>query len=110
MSPGAGSRLYALGIGQGDPAAAGSTGIFVFDTTTLAPLDHWAPTADFVSLAVSGDGRFVYAAGAPGVEASGRPAQVDASITVYDANDGSVRLVAGQMVTDDLLFVTPYLP
>ncbi len=102
--------LYALGIGVGDAAHAGSTGVFAFDPGTLAPLAHWAPTADFVSLAVSADGRFVYAAGAPGVDADGLPAPFRASITVYDSSDGSVRLVAGELEHDDLLFTSPHLP
>lgn len=110
VSPGAGSVIYALGIGSGSSTAAGSTGIFVFDSRTLEPIAHWAPTADFVSLAVSADGKFVYAAGAPSVDAAGRPAPFAASITVYDTSDGSVRLLAGQLILDDLLFTTPYLP
>ena len=105
-----GSRLYALGIAAEAGGLAGSTGVFSFDSASLAPLGNWAPTADFVSIAISGDGRFVYAAGAPGVDAGGQRSGFDASITVYDAADGSVRLVAGQLDHDDLSFPWPNLP
>ena len=94
-----GSRIYALGIDR-DPSGSpfgGSSGIFVFDARTLAPIDHWVPEADYISIAVSEDGRWVYAAGAPGVDMAGRSAPFDASITVHDATDGSVDLVAGRL-------------
>ena len=106
-----GSRVYALGIAGGDAGPSGSTGVFSFDSVSLAPLANWPATADFVSLAISRDGRFVYAAGAPGVDARGAPSGFGASITVYDTSDGSVRLVAGQLGRDgDLLFPGPILP
>lgn len=106
-----GSRLYALGTVGGDGGPSGSTGVFSFDSVSLAPLANWPATADFVSLAVSRDGRFVYAAGLPGSDARGAPSGYAASITVYDTSDGSVRLVAGQLGHDeDLLFPGPMLP
>jgi hypothetical protein len=106
-----GSKLYALGIAPEFGGLAGSTGVFSFDSASLAPLGNWAPTADFVSITVSRDGRFVYAAGVAGVDASGAPSGFGASITVYDTSDGSVRLVAGQLGHDeDLLFPSPILP
>ena len=104
-----GSRVYAAGV---HPAVAadvgGSSGIFVFDATTLENLARWDPTADVVSLAVSSDGRSLYAAGLPEVDATGtsRPDQ-QASITVYSAGDGSVRLIAGQLGLEVLTFVAP---
>jgi hypothetical protein len=110
VSPGPEPMLYAIGIGSGDATGAGSTGVFVFDSRTLQPLAHWSPVADFVSLAMSPDGKFVYAAGAPGVDADGRRTSNAASITVYDAGDGSVRLVAGELSNDDVLFNSPYVP
>jgi hypothetical protein len=105
-----GSRLYALGVASEAGGMAGSTGVFSFDATSLAPLGNWPPTADFISLAISRDGRFVYAAGAPGVDASGQQSAFSASITVYDTGDGSVRLVAGQLAHDDVSFPAPILP
>lgn len=106
-----GSRVYALGIDR-EPSGSpfgGSSGIFVFDAQTLAPLDHWAPVADDISIAVSADGRWVYAAGAPGVDAAGRPAPFDASITVHDATDGSVRVIAGRLGSQSIAFDAPVL-
>jgi hypothetical protein len=85
--------------------------VFSFDSASLAPLANWPATADFVSLAISRDGRFVYAAGVPGVDSHGAPSGFGASITVYDTGDGSVRLLAGQLGHDeDLLFPAPTLP
>ncbi|MHB8459216.1 MAG: YncE family protein, partial [Candidatus Limnocylindrales bacterium] len=62
-----GSRIYALGIA---PSGSGSSGVDVFDTRTMTQLDHWAPLADLISIAVSADGRYVYVAGAPGGNSS----------------------------------------
>ena len=89
---------------------SGSTGVFVFDASTLAPLGTWQPTADYVSVAVSADGRFVYAAGLPGLDASGnRRTNQQASITVFDTFDGSVRLIAGKLGSEMLSFISPTL-
>jgi hypothetical protein len=106
-----GSRVYAIGVmGGAGSEMSGSTGVFVFDASTLAPLGTWQPTADYVSLAVSADGRFVYAAGLPGVDASGnRRTNQQASITVFDTNDGSVRLIAGKLGSEMLSFGSPTL-
>lgn len=95
-----GTRVYAIGVKDGvdDRDITGSAGVFVFDAATLATLGVWPPTADFVSLTVSADGRFVYAAGLPGVDFMGRQRlEQQASITVFDSRDGSVRLVAGEL-------------
>lgn len=103
-----GSRIYGLGIDAvGDLGSGGSTGVYAFDAGTLDPIGHWSPTADFVSLAVSPDGRFVYAAGQNGVDASGNLAPYWVSITVYDTADGSIRLIAGDLGTNGLLFPGP---
>lgn len=103
-----GARVYAAGL---DPDAAvsdlaGSAGILVFDAASLEHLARWTPTADFVSIAISADGRYVYAAGMPGFDADGtqRPA-TPASITVFATADGSVRLIAGQLGFDLMTFV-----
>ena len=107
-----GTRIYAIGIkeGVGERAMAGSAGVFVFDTANLEPIAIWQPTADYISVAVSADGRLVYAAGLPGVDARGgiKIAQ-QASITVFDASDGSVQLIAGQLGGDALTFLSPTL-
>lgn len=102
-----GARVYAIGVSSSsDPNARGSTGVFAFDAATLAPLGNWGPTADFTSLAISADGRFVYAAAQGGVDSAGQPAFANgSSITVFDVNDGSVRLIAGNLGSSDLWFV-----
>jgi hypothetical protein len=94
-----GETLYALGI-SGAFDSFGSAGIFAFDISGDTPTfkSHWEPTADFISLAVSEDGAFVYAAGMSGVDAQGNQAPaMQASVTVFDAADGSIRLIAGQL-------------
>lgn len=101
-----GSRVYALGI-AGDPRGSGltgSAGVLVFDTATMAAVGRWAPTADFVSLALSDDGRYLYAAGAPGVGADGAERPEQASITVFGAEDGAVTVIAGRLGTGMLTF------
>ena len=102
-----GTRIYALGIESNVTAAnggPGSAGVFIFDTANLRQLAHWEATADFVSLAVSADARFVYAAGSPQFNVGGTVTGQEASITVFDARDGSVRLIAGQLGRGFLLF------
>jgi hypothetical protein len=101
--------VYAIGTktGLGESDMAGSSGVFVFDATTLTPITIWQPNADYVSLAVSGDGRFVYASGLPGVDITGRPKiGQQASITVFDTSDGSIRLIAGRLGGDALTFLS----
>jgi hypothetical protein len=102
-----GSRVYAIGVKAGveNPEVVGSAGVFGFDAATLELIDIYDPTADFVSLAIGADGRFVYAAGLPGVDALGRRvAGQGPSITVFDTADGSIRLIAGQLGVGGITF------
>ena len=100
-----GTRIYALGIDSaGGDGSGGSRGVYVFDVSSLQPVGHWAPTADLVSLAISPDGRFVYAAGQAGVDMAGNKSADRASITVYDTADGSVRLIAGRLSSGEISF------
>jgi hypothetical protein len=100
-----GTRIYGLGVDAfGGDGSGGSRGIYAFDAASLEPIAHWPPTADFASLAISPDGRFVYAAASSGVDATGSLAPYGASITVYDTTDGSVRLIAGNLGGDALFF------
>jgi hypothetical protein len=102
-----GARIYALGVDPVDGESGASLGVFVFDTATLEQVDHWVPTADLVSLAISPDGRFIYAAGDSGRTAHGvASARQEASITVYATTDGSVRLIAGRLGSE----TTPFFP
>jgi hypothetical protein len=108
-----GSRVYALGIDPGassSEAFAGSAGILVFDATSLQNVGRWTPTADFVSLAVSADGRWVYAAGSPQFAADGRRTNQPASVTVFDAGTGDVRLIAGSLGRAFLAFPATTVP
>jgi hypothetical protein len=81
------------------------TGIWVIDTEQLAVIDRWEPIADFISLRLSADGTVVYAAGVPMAGANGEPApSVEASVTGYDASDGTVRVIAGTLGRDWIYF------
>ena len=107
-----GTRVYAIGIkqGAGDRGMDGSAGVSVFDASTLDPITTWQPTADYVSIAVSADGSLVYAAGLPGVDAAGGLMLAQqASITVFDSSDGSIRLIAGHLGGDALSFLSTTL-
>ncbi len=95
-----GLRLYALGIRSSGGESDRSTGVWVFDADTLALLDHWEPRALLMSLAVSTDGRFVYAAGASGLDVEGRQNPWPASVTVYDAISGEIQVVYGAVGRD----------
>jgi hypothetical protein len=95
-----GTRVYALGITEGVEGrdVTGSAGVFVFDAATLELLGAWEPTANLSSLAISVDGRFLYAAGTPGTDRRGRHrSDQQASITVFDTSEGAVRLIAGAL-------------
>jgi hypothetical protein len=94
-----GERLYGLVVDlpDGEHTMTRAAGITVFDARTLALLDWWQPTADFTSLAVSDDGKLVFAAGLAGVDAAGKEADWPASVTAYDARTGQIRLIAGDL-------------
>jgi hypothetical protein len=97
-----GSRLYLLAVNAKDftDVEGGSAGVVVLDSTTLGVLDHWPPAADFVSIATSADGRFVYASG------MARSDQ-QASVTVYDRETGRQVAVLGRLGEDWVMFGTP---
>jgi hypothetical protein len=99
-----GTRVYTLGIPSTDAAGLGdSAGVYAFDASTLEPLGHWAPPADLTSIAVSDDGRHVYAAASGGPSPAGAPGpEFGASITAYDTSDGSVAVIAGRLLARDL--------
>lgn len=98
-----GTRVYALGVESENPETADSTGVYAFDASTLAALGHWAPMAALESIAVSNDGRHVYAAATGGVSATGNPGpEFGASITAYDTSDGSIAVIAGRLGIYDL--------
>lgn len=102
-----GARVFTLGI-ESDSGARDSTGVYVFDAATLGPLGRWAAPADFDSIAVSDDGGYVYAAGSGGPTAAGNPGpEFGASITAYDASDGSVAALAGRLGIYDLTLGDP---
>jgi hypothetical protein len=90
-----GSRVYALGAGRGSGPSGSSTGVWVFDATTLELVDHWEPRAFLSSLAVSDDGAFIYAIGAAGRDTEGNENSWPASVTVYDAATGEIQVLYG---------------
>ena len=108
-----GSRLYVLGATPvvDERLPTGSAGVLVVDATTLRVIDHWPPPADLMSIALSADGGLLYAAGLPGVDASGAQQLAQgASVTVFDTATGKVRLIAGQLGMGMLSFPTRFVP
>ena len=104
-----GTRLYALGLASGPGNVGVSTGVWVFDAETLELLDHWAPRALLTSLALSADGRFVYATGAAGYDVDGRENhRWRASVSVYDATTGQVVVLYGSIGEGQWLSFQPY--
>jgi hypothetical protein len=96
-----GRRVFAVGIisPRGD-ASGQPSGVWVFDSASLELLDHWEPRAFLTSLAISGDGRFLYAASAAGIDVDGRENPWPATVTVYDAATGEIQVVYGQVSPD----------
>jgi hypothetical protein len=94
-----GSRLFAIGTATADPLGpgGGSTGVWVFDTSSLVTVAHWAPVADYISLTLNRDGSLLLVAGMPGADAAGNSNDQAASVTIYDAASGAVRAIAGQV-------------
>lgn len=109
-----GSRLFALGTSATDPLnpSGGSTGVWVIDPSTMTVAAHWAPAADFVSLALNRDGSLLLAAGMPGADAAGTPSVQQASVTMYDSATGAIRAIAGQVGSgsDDGWVMFPMTP
>ena len=108
-----GTRLYAIGIEATAAELGGSAGVYAFDISGDEPVltGHWPPNADYISLALSADGAFAYAAGAAGVDVQGvQSPYVQSSITVFDTTDGSIRLIAGELGAENqVLFSAPVL-
>jgi hypothetical protein len=95
-----GSRLYLIGFQRDvQPNAAGqaSLGVFVVDPATLALVDRWAPAAAYSSIETVLDGRLVALSGMPGMDADGRGAPWQGSITLHDATDGRILLRFGRI-------------
>ncbi len=97
------SRLYLLGFANPSDFNArsqSSLGIFVVDASTLALTGHWAPAADYISIAPVGDGHLIAASGLSGNDTLGRPAGWEASISFHDAVDGRIVLRLGRLGTN----------
>jgi hypothetical protein len=92
-----GLRAYAVGTGPG----GGTTGVWVFDARSLELAGHIGQRATLTSIAISADGRFVYAIGAPRYDANGNDnPSWQASVTIYDASDGSEQRLHGALGFD----------
>jgi hypothetical protein len=94
------NRLFALGVLEQrttEQFGYGSSGIWVFDGAELSLLDHWEALAAYGSIGLSSDGRWLLAAGEQGVDAEGRQASWESSITVLDTSDGRPALQLGRL-------------
>lgn len=95
-----GSRLYLVGYREQpgvNADALPSAGVFVVDPRTLAVVDRWSPDAMYVSIEPILGGRAFAVTGAPGVDAGGRSAPWQGSITIHDAVDGRILMRFGQL-------------
>jgi hypothetical protein len=106
-----GERLFAIGVNaRTDYSRFGyaSTGVWVFDSADGRLLDRWGAVAAYQNLGVSADGRWLYAAGAPGVDDQGKESQWEASLTIHDLADGRPAAQLGQLGADvQVLLVGP---
>lgn len=104
-----GRRLYAIGVvSSGGDTSGQPSGVWVFDAASLELLDHWEARAFLTSLAVSGDGQFLYAASAAGIDVDGRENPWPATVTVYDTATGEIQVVYGRVSPDSWIsFVNP---
>jgi hypothetical protein len=96
-----GSRLVALGFEPFTPEASNqaSRGIFVLDRSTLALVERWAPAADYIGISALPSG-LIAATGLPGVDAQGREAPWQGSLTIHDPADGRIVVRFGQLGQD----------
>lgn len=95
-----GALLFAAGNGRADRS---SSGIWVFDTSTLALLERWPVLAAYDSLALFNDGRFLAALGRPGITAAGGPAEWVRSVTVHDTSTGGPVVRVGDLGLGDIV-------
>jgi hypothetical protein len=104
-----GRRLFALGIlaTEANNYIQGSSGIWVFDTEKFSVLNRWGAAAAYWSIGVSTDGRWLYAAGSPGVDEDGNSSAWEASITVHDVSDGRPALQLGRLGTETQVLQVP---
>jgi hypothetical protein len=106
-----GNRLFALGMIPGDRGYGGpnfaSTGIWVFDGRAFALIDRWTALAAYGSIGLSDDGRWLMAAGQPGADADGNPANWGSSLTIHDTVDGRPALQLGSLGVDSQIFQLP---
>jgi hypothetical protein len=105
-----GSRLFALGMrsdgGRGEYGPA-STGIWVLDAGRFELLDRWAAMSSYTGLGLSVDGRWLLAAGMPGVNAEGGSTTWEASLTVFDLVDGRPAVQFGRLGANAYVLQVP---
>jgi hypothetical protein len=104
-----GSRLYAVGVTLPEPSslargyAVGSSGIWVFDASSFALVDHWPAAAAYSSIGLTADGRWLIAAGQPGVDAAGGAAGWSSSVSIHDTRDGRLSIQLGDLGEQPIL-------
>jgi hypothetical protein len=107
-----GPRLFAVGLREDDGSGYGrngfgSTGIWVFDTSTLELPDHWPAAAAYSGIGLSRDGRWILAVGQPGTDADGNPASWPSTVSIHDARDGHLALRVGDLGTEQSVLLVP---
>jgi hypothetical protein len=104
-----GTRLFLAGYDNevdSGASASVSLGIFVVDGSTLAQLDRWAPATMYQYLSVPLPG-YVAAAGAPNIDATGREAPWQGSLTLHRIDDGAIVARYGQVGDGPPVVIAP---
>jgi len=95
-----GRLLYAAGFawqaGVDSPGIA-STGIWVFDAASMAVVGHWGAAANYQSLGLTPDARFVMGVGGPGTEENAAFGNHGSELALHDRTDGSVVEILRQL-------------
>ncbi len=103
------TRVFALGVVSdgGRNYSPATSGVWVFDTSTVTLLDRWPAIAAYTNIGLSADGRWLLAAGASGFDEDGKQTAWESSITVHDVSDGRPALQFGRLGIDAQVFQVP---
>jgi hypothetical protein len=85
-----GRLLYAAGLSIGQNGGAASTGIWVFDSASLALVDHWPAVVSYRAIGLDPSGTYLIGTGEPSAEEIAAFGNHGEELAVLDRGDGSV--------------------